>query len=119
VLLPLYTHLWLLSRPASLSLNTCPKNRSRRIQTHETDAEITDLAVRIVRDMFCFCISDEPDAASGHPASIHQAVAAEIIARASRMDTLIARNTHVDHRIDDASTDSFPASALPAWIYSH
>lgn len=88
------------------------------IQTHETDAEITDLAVRIVRDMFCFCISDEPDATSRHPASIHQADAAEIIARAARMDTLIARNTNVDHRIDDASRD-FPASALPAWIYSH
>lgn len=68
--------------------------------------------------MFCFCISDEPDATSGHPVSIHQAVAAKIIAPVSQMDTLIARNTNVDHRIDDASRD-FPASALPAWIYSH
>jgi len=84
-------------------------------RARDPDAAIMDLAIEIVRDMFCFCVSDEPDARPGHPGSIHEAVAAEIIARAARADA--ARDA--DRRIDAASADSFPASDPPSWIYAH
>jgi hypothetical protein len=45
---------------------------------------LRDLALAVVREMFCSCVAGETGASPRHPASIHVAVAAEIAARAGR-----------------------------------
>lgn len=83
------------------------------------DMSLTELADSIVRELFCLCVTNVPDAMEGRRSEVHTAVVNEVLARMGREDAKVAASATDTGRIESAGADSFPASDPPAWIYSH
>ena len=56
------------------------------------DEPIRVLAEAAVKDIFCFCVTDGPDAVEGHLSSIHAAVIDEVVARTRRLEAGAGRS---------------------------
>jgi hypothetical protein len=76
-----------------------------------------DVAARVVRETFCFCVTDGENAVEGKFSRIHAALIEEVVQRVPMIVTAAPSTEIPANVVDLASDQSFPASDPPAWIW--
>lgn len=89
-------------------------HKLQMLAARQRDESLTELAEVVVHEVFRLCLTEVPDAMEGHRTTTHAALVDEVVARVRR-----ATRADQDQRLAEASTESFPASDPPAWIYAH